>query len=347
MELSNINKILIINLGGIGDVTLSLPAVAAIRRKFPGAALEMVVAPRAADWLRSQKLADNVHGFPGRFSEVIRLLICLRRRRFDLCVNMRTMVSRASALKIRFMLACIGGRVSAGRDTDGRGAFFDIRIPETNAGRKPEMEYDNDTARVLGAVVTGGTPEVDVAAEDIVSAEKKLRDSGVMETEKYAIVNPGGMPSRRWPAVRFRAVVKALASTGRLRIVVIGSAAEAGIAEYVADAAPGNAVSVAGKFTVNELWALLRGAAAVITNDTGPMHMAAVLRVPLVAVFGPGDLMRYDPRIVWPKARVVYKGKDRIVCNAYRCRRMSCLRAISVDEVLREVSSVLEGSALI
>lgn len=347
MELSNINKILIINLGGIGDITLSLPAVKAIRRRFPGAALEMVVAPRAACWLRSQRLADNVHGFPGGFAEVIRLLLCLRRRRFDLCVNMRTIVSLVSALKMRLMLACIGGRVSSGRDTDGRGSFFDIRIPETNAGRKPEMEYDNDTARALGSVEIGGSPEVDVAAEDIVSVEKKLRDSGVMETEKFVIVNPGGMPSRRWPAERFRAVAKALASTSRFRIVVIGSAAEAGIAEYVAAGAPGNAVSVAGKLTVNELWALLRCAAAVITNDTGPMHMAAVLRVPLVAVFGPGDLMRYDPRIVWPKARVVYKGKDRIVCNAYRCRRMSCLRSISVEEVLREVSLVLEGSELV
>lgn len=346
MELTNINKIMIINLGGIGDVILSLPAVKAIRSRFPGATLEMVVAPRAADWLRSQKIADNVYGFSSRVFAVMRLLIFLRRRRFDLCVNMRTMVSAASALKMRFLLAFIGGRVSAGRDTDGRGAFFDIRVPETNAGRKPEMEYDNDTARALGAGDPGGLPEVDVAAEDIISAEKKLRDSGIMETEKFLIVVPGGMPSRRWPAERFRAVVKELASTSRFRVVVIGSAAEAAIVEYVAAAAPDKAVSAAGKFTVNELWVLLRGASAVITNDTGPMHIAAVLRVPLVALFGPGDLMRYDPRIIWPKARVIYKGRDRIICNSYHCRRMSCLRAISVEEVLREVSLAFEGGFL-
>jgi ADP-heptose:LPS heptosyltransferase len=247
---------------------------------------------------------------------------------------------------MRLLVAGIGGRISAGRDTDGRGGFFNIRVAETNVGRKHEMEYDNDMARVLGADVSRTRPDVSIPAEDIVSLDKKLRHAGVLESERFIVVNPGGMPSRRWPLERFAGVIRQIAPQCKLKFITIGTEQEAYLSDALVTVDTDRVVSVAGQLTVGELWALLSRAVAVITNDTGPMHMAAVVRTPLVAIFGPGDLVRYDPRVIWPNARVLFKGKDRVVCNKYRCGRIDCLKAVSVDEVVREVSEVLAAIGL-
>ena len=119
-----------------------------------------------------------------------------------------------------------------------------------------------------------------------------LERAGVAETERLAILNPGGNnPAKRWPPDRFAAVAEHLAARHGLRAVINGAPGEADLVRSIAEAAPSaRCVELprAG-ITLGALKEIVRRAAVMVTNDTGPRHFAAALGVPLVSLFGPTD----------------------------------------------------------
>ena len=96
--------------------------------------------------------------------------------------------------------------------------------------------------------------------------------------------------------------------------------------------------------TNTKLTALIKIAGLFITNDTGPMHIAAALGTPLVAIFGPGYLDRFDPRHISDKAKVLYKKSDCAPCDKFRCSLQKCLSAIYPEEVAEAGLSLLKNA---
>ena len=189
-------KILIVNLGGIGDVLLSMPALRALRKLYPNAHIAFLGVPRTCELAMFFCLFDETMSFAAyderyrRFSfkrmmETLKLLFFLRRQQFDMIINMRTLVSWMSAFKMALIFSFIGAKYRVGRDTAGRGFFLNIKIRETAFGEKHEMEYDLDTVAALGADVSDREIHLDIERFDTesASAQKEL-----LQNNKYFYV---------------------------------------------------------------------------------------------------------------------------------------------------------------
>ena len=153
--------------------------------------------------------------------------------------------------------------------------------------------------------------------------------------DRYAMLFPGtNWATKRWPVAHFAAIVEPLLQRFGLRSVVGGSSGEQQLASQIR-----GALNLAGKTNLRQLTALIERADLVITNDSGPMHIAAALGKPLVALFGPTNPTRTGP----------YLREDSVVrldiacspCYARRCVHQSCLRWLSVDSVLQTVENAI------
>ncbi len=347
IEPKDIKRILVINLGGIGDVLISTPALRTLKEYFKTAELYLLTVGRVAGVIGDLAYVDKVFVFEAEHPWLnlfanLKNILELRKLCIDLGINMRTLVSWPSARKVKFILGLISPRIKAGRDTSGRGDFFDIKIPEEDIGDKYEMEYDLEIVRALGAKADNKQIDFVIDPESLKSADKLFRDNGIKESDILIGIHPGGKPSHRWPLGNFVEVMKTIQQKTGAKFFVTGSLDEAKLAESLLRESGINGLNLSGKLAIRELAAVLKRCNLYITNDTGSMHIAAILRRPLVAVFGPGYISRYDPRHIDPNAAVLYKKIYCAPCNKEQCLPLACLRAISVEGVVEESVRLLE-----
>ncbi len=337
-------KILIINLGGLGDILLSLPAVNALRRMSPEAKICLLTVPRTATMTEKIAKVDKVYALDrgvGSLFKKLNLLFELRRQHFDLAVNMRSLISTAGAIKLKILLALISPRRSAGRDTEGRGKFFDVRVPEREKSAKHEIAYNKELVQALGAEAVEseiGLPVDAGAAEQI---KVILKENGVRDDDILIGIHPGGRISRRWPRENFLALINGLSAKRACRFVISGSAGEETLGAYFKRECGEKVIDLVNRLSIEELFVLIKRCRCFVSNDTGPMHFAALLKTPLVALFGPGDLGHYDPRELSEKVIVLKKDTACAPCARIRCDDLRCLKAISPEETVRAVESLL------
>ncbi len=342
--------ILLINLAGIGDILLSTPAIRALRDLYPQAEISLLVTPKVYEIVKDLSYIDKVLTFHigyggdvpfGKTLRNLKVLLALRRKRFDLAVNMRTLVSKRSAKRIKFLLDIINPKTKAGRNTAGRGYFFDVKIPESEKGQKYEMEYDIDTVRALGGEVIDRSLDFEIGEENIKKINGILGEHSVDEKDILIVIHPGGMPSRRWPVENFSKVIEGIHEKMTCKFVITGGRDEAGLARKLLRGVNVKIISLAGRLNIKELGALIRRGNLFITNDTGPMHIAAILGVPLISIFGPGDITRFDPRNISNKVIVLYKKVECAPCEKVTCKSLKCLKIISPEEVVEAALRIL------
>jgi ADP-heptose:LPS heptosyltransferase len=334
MELTDINKILVVDLGGIGDLLLAQPALRALRQKYPQAMIDTLVVSRCVELIRSYGLFDHVHICQRNIFGFLPVLANLRRSRYDLAINMRTMISWPGAIKMFALFSCIGGRISAGKDTNGKGFFFKIKVAETEPGGKHEMEYDIDAVAAIGAQVIDRTIRLPVGQESRDRVENILRIHDIKPGDALIGVHPGGMPSRRWPLAHYRKLMDGLHAACPGAFVIIGGTEENALAAELCRGREYPVVDLTGNLSILETAALIQRCALFISNDTGTMHIAAVAGTPQVAIFGPGQLTRFDPRIISQKAVVLYTKSGCAPCNNFTCSSLRCLKAVTVQMAL-------------
>ena len=201
---------------------------------------------------------------------------------------MRTLVSKRGADKIKFLLDISKPKIKIGRNTEGRGNFFDIKVPENDVGQKFEMEYDIDAVKSLGIEVRDRSIDVKIDEESIHKINTLLERGGVLKEDILIGIHPGGMPSHRWPIENFSKIIEQISKSISCKFVVTGVDDEISLAERLKKITRGEIINLAGQINLNELCALIKRCALYISNDTGPMHIAAVLQTPLIAIFGPG-----------------------------------------------------------
>ena len=169
---------------------------------------------------------------------------------------------------------------------------------------------------------------------------RKLREKGTL-SESLFVVNPGAkFESKCWPAERFGAVSRWLFEQCDASVVVTGIAGERPLAENVVAAAGNCAINLAGETTIQEMVELLRLSKGCVTNDTGTMHLAAMVGVPTVALFS----LRHSPTHWLPLGRHVlslFSSLDCIYCYNDECKIGACLKGITTDDVIRALREVL------
>ncbi len=291
-------RILVVRLDSIGDVLLSEPAIAALRRRFPKARLDVIAgaagravleghpavdnlvyyeAPWHAAW-RSQTVSWRQEALP-----LLRMLGKLRRRRDDLVCELR-----GDFRDIAFA-AFSGARTLAGSGDRG-GAFFLTRDVRTAPGSH-HAEKAFAIAAACGAEGPMESPRLHLTPAEREKASELLPDSG---GRYFALHLGAGFASKCLPVERFVEAARAVASAG-CKLVLIGGGADAPLASAFKSAYAGPILDLVGRLTVKETAAVLERCALFAGNDSGPMHLAASAGTPVVAAFGPSDARVYHP----------------------------------------------------
>ncbi len=333
-KISNINKILIINLGGIGDVVLSMPALRLLRASYKDATISILLAPRSADLLKKTGYVDNVIVFEKGPGVKISVLFSLLKTKFDMAINMLPLASFFSSLKMAFIFLLAAAPYRLGRDTEARGFFLNLKIPGKERAEIHDIDYYFLMLEALGLDSKDRYIELKQEEEDSRYINNFLSKRGVSQSDVLIGINPGGnWPSRHWPLENFAKLIKLLLKEKECKIIITGSAKENNLASRLEGLSNGKIVNATGKTSVPQLIALIKRCNLYITNDAGPMHLAAILKRPLIAIFGPGDIIRYDPRRIFNKAVVFYNKIHCAPCIKVSCRRGECFEGINPEDV--------------
>ncbi|MDB5297347.1 MAG: lipopolysaccharide heptosyltransferase [Phycisphaerales bacterium] len=330
-------RVLIVKPSAVGDVVHGLPVLDLLKRRWPGAAVSWLVTPACAGVLDGHPLLAEVIRFdrkrygqawrrPAELRGLLDFAAGLRARRFDLAIDLQGLF-RSGWLTFQ-----TGAPVRVGL-ADARemaGLFYTHRV---NVGRREQHAVERYlcVAEALGAGRGPVRFPFAATAADAASVAARV-------PPRYAVLFPGtNWPTKRWPAEKFAALVNPLRERFGLEAVVAGAPNEVELGARVV----GAAAYLAGKTTLNELVVLVAGAALVVSNDSGPMHVAAALGRPLVVPFGPTNPVRTGP----------YGRPDSVVrlelpcspCYSRRCSHQTCLRGLEVEAVLAAAGRELEG----
>lgn len=342
LEREKIKKILVINLVGIGDLIMSTPAIKALRRQFQDAKICLLVYSFNKELVENSPYVDNIFVLDRRLNmKDIDTLFKLRKINFDIAINLYNVYSKRGAINMATMLKIIKAKKTLGRDTDGRGFFYDYKIPERFDDLTHQVE------RMLAVVESLGAKEEDKRLDIWISEEKHnnldtfLKNTNISKEDFIIGLNPGSIrPSHRWPIKNFAILANALKNNYKAKVVVTGNKKEIGLARRLKQLSGEDIFISSGEFSLSDLVNFIRVCNIYISNDTGPMHIANALGVPLVAITGSGSKMTYP--YLKEKTIILKKDIDCSPCYKNYCWRLDCLKAISPEDVMKAVKTLLK-----
>jgi lipopolysaccharide heptosyltransferase I len=335
-------RILLIKLSSLGDIINALPTAAALRRVFPSASVTWLVKREWAEVLEANPHIDRVMTLDFSMRGWSSAVAAIRSVRFDLAVDLQGLFRSA-------LLGWLSGapvRVGFAAGREGSSWFYTRRVP-----MPPSVLHAVDRCLMLARDL-GASPEAaglefplpeDPAAESRVS--RWLFAQGVAPGAVLAAVNPSPRwPTKQWSPASFAAVADRLQTEGVV-VVIVGAPADRSVVDDVIGRMRQPPVDLCGKTGLKDLIALFRRLQVVITNDSGPMHLAAALGTPVVAIFGPTDPARNGP--YGPGHVVLQSGIPCSPCFRRRCLNpveMECMTAIGPDQVTQKALEVIWGS---
>lgn len=337
-------RILICRTDRIGDVLLSTPVIRALRQAYPEAFLAMMVSPYAKEAVEGNPDLDEVivydkSGAHRSWPASISFSCQLRKKKFDLALILHPNVR----VHVAVFFAGIPRRI--GYDYK-MGFLLTDRIPHTKpAGHKHELEYNLDLVRYLGVEPKERMIYMPVKPAAEAWAENTLKCLGVGPGDGLLAVHPGASCiSKLWPVERFAEAAESLSRKYGLKVVVVSGPKDLPLADKVLSSLRVPAFSLAGKTTLSQLASILRRCRLLISNDSGPVHVAAAVGTPVVSIFGRAQKglspARWAP--VAQNSRVLHRSAGCSECLAHECvKGFACLRAVSVEDVVAAASELL------
>lgn len=324
-------SILVLTREHIGDLVCTTPALRSLRRLYPEAHIVVEVGERAACVLENNPHINEIilrpdhQGLLGK-ARFVRLL---RRRRFDLGV----ILDDSTDMILYLHLGRVARRVGLVR----KKRFANLLTDRVAFDPLQHEMIDNfrNVVGFLGADVSDTQPEVFPSAEDVAAVDALFAEKGLGPENTLIALNPGASaPSNRWLPDRFAGVGNMLADRPGARILLLGSADDAPIVATIMGGMETEPIVLTGELSVLQLAEVLRRCALLITNDTGPMHLACAVRTPVVAIFGPAVPHESGPGYV-PGNIVLRNVKGCPDCTKYICRENHrCMLRVSVLEVV-------------
>jgi ADP-heptose:LPS heptosyltransferase len=299
--------ILLLVFGDLGDTILTVPAIRALRRRYPAARLILLSKTVGASYVSALGLVDQTivvdkHLFdrtrsllnPRLIAGLITLAWQLRRLRVDTTVLFHHLVTRWGTFKFALLTLATGAPRRVGID-NGRGWFLTSAVKDRGFGDRHEVHYWLDVAGLLDA--PGDTLlEAPVSQRDRRVATDLLAD--LPTVKRLLAIHPGTGwygPGRRWGARRFAEAARLVLAEEDMLCVVVGTEDERTEGDEVFAMLGHRAVNLIGKTSVGELAAILERCTVLIANDGGVSHLAAAVGTPVAAVFGPSNDRAWRP----------------------------------------------------
>jgi heptosyltransferase I len=339
-EIKKCRKILIVKPSSLGDIVHSLPFLNALKARFPKAEIHWVIAKGLEGLLECHPMVNRLivinkdlwkklSNAGNTLKEVKQLFRDIRNEQYDLAVDLQGLfrsgiITRATAAPVRIGFA---------EAREGSSLFYNVKIK----GGK-DIHAVERYMRIAGAL---GCDEKEVlfAFPLCRNGLKSIEEIG-HGTKNYAVIVPGARwDTKIWPAENFGKVASLLP----IPSIVIGAESDMAIAEKIVDASGGKSISFVGRTSLKELIEVMRHARIVISNDSGPMHIAAGFRVPVVAIFGSTSPVRTGP---YGEGHVTVKSNLKCSpCFRKQCKDMKCMKWIKAEDVFDRIkaSSLLES----
>ncbi len=331
-------RILITRTDRLGDVVLSTPAIRLVRRQYPDAYIAFMVKPENREIVAGNPHLDEVITYDKRRTHkgLLRTIIFalkLRKKKFD------TAIALHPTNRVHIMLFAAGIPARIGYDRK-MSRLLTRRMPHRKQeGLKHEVDYNFDLLAFAGITVKDADrrPYITVLPEYKKRAEHIMETSGI--TDNIVAIHAGAScPSKRWPPGRFSRVADALAAKRGACIVLVGGKESGTFNHLVISEMRRPAIDLTGKLTIGELAAFFTRCRLLISNDSGPVHVAVAVGTPVISIFGRRDTglspLRWGP--LGKKDVVFHKNVGCTECLAHNCLKgFACLKAVTVDEISR------------
>lgn len=326
----------------------ALPVLAGLRARYPEAHLAWLVGTPFAPLLEGHPLLDEVipfdrkrYGKMWRSAAALRAFLRfagdLRRRRFDLVVDLQGLFRSA-------FLSWVSGaaeRVGFAGAREAAWIFYSRRVHCPDQARHA-VERNLCVAEALGLSGVELEFPLGLRSAEHDAARSRLAEAAGRSVAAYTAIIPGARwATKRWSVAGWAALIDRLHEAALPPCVLLGSPSDRALADDVKQRCHAQVVDLTGRTTLRELAALLDLADLVICHDSGPMHIAAALDTPVVAIFGPTDPACTGPYSA--RARVVRPVVDCWPCRLRECGHHTCLRDLSVETVFAEVQVAAEA----
>jgi len=340
-------NILLIKPSSLGDVVMALPALSTLRRSFPRARISWLIRPEFAPLIEGHPHLDEIILFdrkslgrawrdPAAMRELAALISRLRRSRFDAVLDLQGLFRSAS---LAWLSGCKQRFGPIWRKELAR-YFYTTAIP-------PRLEWVHVVDYYLKLVEAMGVADLRVEfvlpeKSEAAATARDLLSRHSVDPGRYAVIVPGSAQvSKCWPADRFAALADRLTSDHGLAVVATGSKSESVMIEQIQALAKHPIINLAGRTSLPELTEVLRMAKLVVSNDTGPGHIAAALGKPLVMMFSWSNPLRVGP----------YRRPECVVARDMTSRGLAiksrnpqhAIQYITLEEVYAKTAEQLAG----
>ncbi len=354
LETGQVRRLLIRGTNWVGDSVMAIPALREVRRLLPRTHITLLVLPWVSDIYQGSPWVDAVwlYDRKGRHAGAagrIRLIRSLAQGGFDAALLLQ------NAFEAALLTRLAGIPLRAGYRRDARGWLLThaVSIDPRLEARHQTYYYLDLVERLLGRKRTldapspaqeKTTPELSLRPEDHTLARQRLEQEGVGFRGKVVGVHPGAAygSAKRWIGDRYAQVLDRLTQTQGAEVILFGSRQERPIAESICGHMAARPLVLSGRTSLSELIAMIACCDLFITNDSGPMHLAAALGIPTLALFGSTDQVATGP--LGSAAIVLNKNVECSPCLLRECPiDHRCMTRITVEEVFQEAVRMLRA----
>jgi lipopolysaccharide heptosyltransferase II len=347
-------SVLCIRLDSLGDVLMCTPAIRAIKQSRPGRCVTLLSSRSGAAAAPFIPELDAVFDYPAPWMKSsarhlpavdMAFIDALAARRFDAVAIFTSYSQSALPAAMMCYLAGIPLRLAHCRENPYQMLSDWLPDPEPATMVKHEVRRQLDLVASIGCTTASTGLSFTVRDSDTESVRAKLAAQGVNADQQWVLLHPGASaPSRRYPPDQWAQVISELAARTGLPMVLTGDSAEQPLIKQIADASSGNAKSCAGLLDLGELGAAIKLASLVISNNTGPAHLAAAVGTPLVDLYA----LTNPQHTPWQvECRVLFNDVPCRFCQKSICPQghNDCLRGITPERVVNAACALLARSA--
>ena len=324
IDKTKIERILVITLSNAGDIILTTPVIRVLLREFPDAALDVMVGPVGREIFEHDEKIRGVMIYDKKTSPVekFRLFIALRKKRYNLVVDLRNTV----------LTLVLGAKFNTG---------------PFKRGLKKEM-HKKDVhlfwLQSIGVDISGAEFHIPVTEKDEKNVDALL---GELKEKPFVAVSPGAKSHvKRWPLKNFARLCDEIKEKLGLEIVIIGDQHDRVVMQRISHYMKTKALNLIEKTNIRELAYLIKKAKLLITNDSAPLHIASAVGAKVLTFFGPTDERKYGP-LTKNKSMVLRKNLKCSPCEVAQCvntnNKYECLKTISVEEAFSAAKELLRN----
>lgn len=342
LALLSVRSIGIIELTRMGDVLTTIPSIQILRARYPGAEMHIIIDARYAKFMQRVFPFAVIHrlGRQARTVSMVRLVKEIRRSKLDLVCSMspsRTNAMVTLASGARLMVGYLGATRSLTPYLDST----TVTMRGFKRKRRITFHKESISARPRKILEALGIPEQTSAP---VNFFWSTRSSLIPRSTPYVVIHPfSRWQFREWPLERFEKLAREIVSSMAIDVVFVCDSKESErLAGLRNNARAERRIRFIAAHDISEAADVIAGASLFIGNDSGPVHLASLLQVPLVGVYGPADPVFTAPTS--PEGTFLYKRVSCSPCRQHSCTRpdQSCMTLISVAEVVRSVAARLQ-----